>query len=212
MNFLKSLKKYIYHWNRKIHIYIGLFLLLFIWLYSYSGLLLNHGNWRISNFWEQREQFETNATVKIPETRNSTELIKDITSQLDIEGEVTNVKMWADSIYFRVSVPGHVQDLKVYFESGRCVQSHLKFNLTGIIRTMHTFNGVDRNDASSKPNWLITKIWRLSMDGVAIGLILTCISSWMMWFNVRKTFPWSFTVLLAGFAIAFYFLFVLAKL
>jgi len=29
-------------WNRKLHFYTGLFLLFFLWLFAFSGLLLNH--------------------------------------------------------------------------------------------------------------------------------------------------------------------------
>ena len=32
-------------WNKKLHIYIGLYFLLFLWLFSISGLFLNHPPW-----------------------------------------------------------------------------------------------------------------------------------------------------------------------
>lgn len=206
------LKKDMNYRNRKLHIYIGLFLLFFIWFFAWSGLLLNHGDWGISSFWEQREAFKTVANVQIPTTRNSSELVENIMSQLEVKGEVTNVKMWPDSIHFRVSVPGHERDLNVNFNNGVCTQNQLKYNLAGIIRTLHTFNGVDRNDATSKPNWLITNIWRISMDGIAVGLILLCVSSWIMWFKVRKKFALSLAVLIAGLGISVYFVFVLGML
>ena len=212
MNYNTPFKKDMNYWNRKLHIYIGLFLLLFIWFFAYSGILLNHGSWRISGFWEQRETFKTVASVQIPETRNSSEMVKNIMSQLDVEGEVANVKMWPDSIHFRVSVPGHERDFSVIFNNGVCTQNQLKFNMAGIIRSLHAFNGVDRNDATSKPNWLITNIWRISMDGIAIGLLLLCVSSWIMWFKVRKKFAWSLPVFIAGLGISVYFVFVLGIL
>jgi len=198
------------YWNRKLHIHIGLFLLVFIWLFSFSGLLLNHGSWEISNFWEKRKETNSITAVQVPLERNSNKLIKNILSQLSVNGEVDNVKMWTDSIHFRVSVPGHVRNFRVDLNSGVCNQNDLKFNLAGTIRTLHTFNGVDRNDANSRPNWWITKIWRLSMDGIAIGLILLCISSWIMWFKVRQKFVWGLPIFVAGIGLAVYFVFVLA--
>ena len=36
----------------KLHIYLGLFLLLFMWLFGFSGLLLNH-HWEFASFWEE---------------------------------------------------------------------------------------------------------------------------------------------------------------
>ena len=42
------------NFNKKLHIYLGLFLVFFIWLFSLSGLILNHGNWKFASFWEER--------------------------------------------------------------------------------------------------------------------------------------------------------------
>ena len=35
-------------WNRRIHYYLGLYFLLFLWLFSFTGLLLNHPRWALS--------------------------------------------------------------------------------------------------------------------------------------------------------------------
>ena len=35
-------------WNRTFHFYLGLYFLFFLWLFSLSGLMLNHGQWRVS--------------------------------------------------------------------------------------------------------------------------------------------------------------------
>ena len=118
-------------------------------------------------------------------------------------------KMWPDSIHFQVSIPGDVRIFRVNLNNGICVQNKLKYNLAGTIRTLHTFNGMNRNDASQRPDWLITKIWRYSMDGIAAGLIILCLSSWIMWFKVRRKFAYSLPVLIAGLGIAVYFIFVL---
>ena len=32
-------------WNRKLHFYTGLFLIVFLWLFAFTGLLLNHPTW-----------------------------------------------------------------------------------------------------------------------------------------------------------------------
>lgn len=38
-------------WNRRIHNYVGLYFLVFIWLFALSGLLLNHSDWTFAEFW-----------------------------------------------------------------------------------------------------------------------------------------------------------------
>ncbi|HEX6070876.1 MAG TPA: hypothetical protein VFZ18_13670, partial [Longimicrobiaceae bacterium] len=37
-------------WTRRLHYYLGLYFLLFIWLFSLTGLLLNHSDWGFAEF------------------------------------------------------------------------------------------------------------------------------------------------------------------
>ena len=208
----QRLFKDIDYWNRKLHIHIGLFLLLFIWLFSFSGLLLNHREWEISNFWEKRKEGKTVTSIHIPVSRDSVTVLRNIMSQLKIAGEITNVKIWPDSIHFRVSVPGQIRNMQVDFKTGVCTQNELKYNLAGKIQTLHTFNGVNKDNTDLQPNWLITHIWKLSMDGIAIGFMLLCISSWIMWYKIREKYVFGWIVLIFGFAGAGYFVFVLQML
>jgi hypothetical protein len=208
----QRLFKDINYWSGKLHIHLGLFLLLFIWLFAFSGLLLNHGEWKISNFWEKRKESKTITSIHIPASRDSITVLRDVMSQLKIAGEITDVKIWTDSLHFRVSVPGHVRNLELNFKTGVCIQKEMQYNWAGKIRTLHTFNGGNKNNADLQPNWLITRIWRLSMDGIAIGLMLLCFSSWIMWFRVREKYPWGWIVLISGFGGAIYLICVLGML
>lgn len=208
----QRLNKNLNFWNRKIHIHLGLFLLLFIWLFSFSGLLLNHGEWKISSFWEERKETTTATAIHIVNRSDSSALLKEIMSQLTIAGEVGNVEMWADSLHFRVSKPGEVKTMEVNFITGICTQKKLQYNLAGKIRTLHTFNGVDKNNPGIQSNWLVTAVWRLSMDGIAIGLLLLCISSWMMWYKIRDKYRWGWVIMILGLGAAVYFISIIKML
>jgi hypothetical protein len=197
------------YWNRRLHIHLGLFLLLFLWLFSFSGLLLNHRNWEAFKFWEKREEIKTMVPIIVPEEREGTAVVESVISQLKIAGEISNVKTWADSIHFTVASPGHVRNLQVDFVSGICTQKEIKLNLSGKIQALHTFNGTNKRKSDPQTNWLITRIWRLSMDGIAIGLILLCASSWVMWYRIKENYPWGWVVLISGFGVAGYFIFLL---
>ena len=37
-------------WNRRLHYYLGLYLLFFSWLFVLTGLLLNHPRWQFAQF------------------------------------------------------------------------------------------------------------------------------------------------------------------
>ena len=100
--------------SRKFHIHLGLFLLLFIWLFSVSGLLLNHASkWKFTNFWDERKEKMTLTPIHINSKLDSSAMLKNIMQQLNIAGEITKVSMTPDSIEFRVSIPGHERDLNV---------------------------------------------------------------------------------------------------
>src|SRR5882672_1389496 len=77
-------------WNRKLHFYAGLFLLFFIWLFAFSGLLLNHPTWSFAEFWTHRQ--ETNYVRRIivpgPEVKGDLGQARAIVKQLGIEGEI----------------------------------------------------------------------------------------------------------------------------
>jgi hypothetical protein len=195
------------YWSRKYHIHLGLFLLLFIWLFSLSGLLLNHGKWKFTSFWDERKEKITKTSIHTTAT-DSVALLKNIMQQLKISGEISGVWMSIDSIDLRVSIPGQVRDLHVDLRKQICTQKVITFNWWGTLRNLHTFNGVNKNNPGMQPNWVITHIWKFTMDGIAIGFIIMCISSWIMWYKLRKKYTWGPLILISGFAISIYFVFL----
>jgi hypothetical protein len=195
--------------NRKLHIHIGLLLLLFIWLFSLSGLLLNHGGWKFASFWDQRKQKETVTEMTFPPQPDSAMLLHAVMAQLKISGEVTNVKYAAEALDFRVTSPGKGNDLHVDLTNGNVTQKQYDLNIWGKIRTLHTFNGVDKKNIKKEANWLITSVWQFAMDAIAVLLILLCVSSWFMWYKIRKDYRVSAFVLIAGFLTSFYFVYLL---
>ena len=208
MNYKTLIKKLTWS-NRRLHIYVGLFLVLFIWLFSFSGLLLNHGDWKFTSFWDERKENTTERAVSLPAGLDSLEKLKSILSQLKISGEVNNVRMTSDSVDFSVSYPGHVSNIHADFKKGVGIQKELSYNIWGKIRTLHTFNGANRDHPDVEPNWLLTRVWRFSMDAVALGLIFLSFSGWIMWYKIKHNYLWGYLALIAGFALAAYFLFLL---
>jgi hypothetical protein len=196
------------YWSRKFHIHLGLLLLFFVWLFSLSGLLLNHGHkWLFTSFWDERKEIITVVPVHGISYLDSSALLKTIMQQLNISGEVSRVTLQSDSLDFRVSIPGHERDLHVNFKNGTCTQKELIFNVWGKIRTLHTFNGYNTDDPDRPPNWIITRIWQFAKDIIAIGFIILTFTSWVMWFKIRKRYKWGLLFLLSGFAISMFFIF-----
>lgn len=199
----------IIYWNRKFHIYAGLFLILFILFFSFSGLLLNHSEWKFASFWKERKETEIIIPVTIPVNPDTAALLQHFMKQLNITGEINNVKLTPGNINFRVVKPGTSEDIHIDLNSRFSVRREMKYNLWGKIRILHTFNGSDKVNPEVQPNWLLTRIWRLTMDAVSIGLIFLCISSWIMWYKIRKNYSIGLIALIMGIAGAVFFVFLL---
>jgi len=182
-------------------------------LFSFSGLLLNHNNkWKFASFWNERKEKTTTTPIHLTANPDSAGMLKNIMQQLKIAGEVTRVRMTTDSIDFRVSLPGHERNLHVDLKKGMCLQKELTVNWWGKLRILHTFNGVNKDNLNVQPNWIVTRMWKFAMDTVAIGFIILCISSWIMWYKLRKKYTWGPVILISGFATAIYFVFLLKML
>jgi hypothetical protein len=189
-----------------------LFLLLFIWLFSFTGLLLNHSTWELFSFWDGKEETRTVTAVSLPPQSDSAAILQRVMQQLKLTGEVSTVMLTADSLDFRVSAPGRNHTLHVDFKKGTVTEARMRFNWWGKLRTLHTFNGINKNNPDVTPNWLVTNIRRFSMDGMATGLILLCASSWIMWYKVWKDYSWGLAILALGFAGATCFVYVIRML
>jgi hypothetical protein len=75
-------------WNRKIHYYLGLYLLFFIWLFAFSGLLLNNSGWNFFEFWEKRQESAQERALTTPPLGSDLAQANDLIGQLGLSGEV----------------------------------------------------------------------------------------------------------------------------
>jgi len=187
-------------WNRKLHYYSGLFLLLFLWLFSFSGLMLNHPEWGVSNFYPKRIQ--TNATYPIDPPPAGADLsqAQDLMRQLKIVGEVewTTTRPRPQSFDFRVSRPGFVIEIHSDLSTRQATVHSLRYNTSGLMHVLHTFTGVRKIDPNNERDWLLTKIWSFCMDAVAAGLILMVLSSVYMWYGLKRKRVLGWLALSAG--------------
>jgi hypothetical protein len=195
----------LHNFNRSLHIQLGLLLLLFIWLFSLSGLLLNHGDWKFSGFWEQRQESTIGFTLPLSVLMDPDPEVR-VKEFLQVSGELQRQKRTAERLEFRVESPGIVRDVVVDVTNGSGTQKVIRFNTWGKLRGLHTFNGMSDANPSQSPNWWIANVWRFAMDGIAIGLIIICLSSWVMWYKVRKEYRLGYMILATAFVFAGYFI------
>jgi hypothetical protein len=176
-------------WNRRFHFYIGLFLLFFLWLFAFTGLLLNHPAWTFAEFWPNRKQADIVRHIDPPPAGGDLEQAKDIMRQLDIRGEIEWTVTRADSsrLEFQTNRPGHSYRIAADLPQGQVKVHSDQLNGWGIMHVLHTFTGVRLTDSRNQRDWALTTVWAVAMDAVAVGLIAMVASSYYMWWVlIRK--------------------------
>lgn len=131
-------------WNRRIHYYLGLYLLLFLWLFSFTGLLLNHPRWTFAEFWANRQQNSFELPIQAPPPGGDLVQARDIMRQAGVHGEIDWTLSRTDPgrLDFRASRPGHIFEIKTDLQQGRSTVQRIDLNAWGVARILHTFTGV----------------------------------------------------------------------
>ncbi len=203
-------KKSLIKWNHKIHIYLGLYLLFFIWLFGFSGLLLNH-HWEFANFWENRKEIKYHKTIQISREREQFPLVHEIKGKLNLDGSVINPRFSNDSILlnFIIAKPGIRYNVQANLNDGKIMITEAKFNLWGIMRALHTLRNPTLKEQNERYRTVIASIWSISIDMVSVGLMVICLGGWYIYLQVsRKRFYLGLISITSGFILCIYFLFL----
>lgn len=188
-------------WNRRIHYYVGLYLLFFTWLFVFTGLLLNHPRWQFPQFWPNRLQTTTEQHVRAPAGESDVDRAHDLMRQLGIAGEIhwPAQQPGGGLFEFQVNRPGLILDIKADLEQRRATVQRTQLNAWGVMHLLHTFTGVRAADARNTRDWTLTTVWALAMDAVALGLMVMVFSSYIMWYRLRAKRLGGIVALLLGF-------------
>lgn len=196
-------------WNRRLHYYLGLYLLFFIWLFAFTGLLLNHSTWKFAEFWPNRQQSAFEREIVAPPPGGNLVQARTIMGQLGIKGEIhwTETRKDPSRLHFRVSRPGHIFEIKTDLSRNRATVQRIELNYWGTMQVLHTFASVRQGDVKNDRDWFLTTVWALAMDAVAAGLILIVLSSLWMWWELPQKRRTGSLALLAGLAVCGLFCF-----
>jgi hypothetical protein len=176
-------------WNRKLHYYLGLYFLFFFWLFAFTGLLLNHPGWTFAEFWTNRKQSVFERQIQPPRSGTDLDQARDLMHQVGIVGEIewTATRSDPNTFDFRVTRPGHIFEIHTDFNKHHVIVQRTGLNGWGVLHILHTFTGVRLADTRNGRDWTLTTIWALTMDALAVGLILMVLSGIYMWYGlIRK--------------------------
>lgn len=196
-------------WNKKIHIYLGLYLLLFLWVFSVSGLFLNHPRW----FGGRPDRNTVEHPVEMRASGTQLEKAQHLMEQLDLVGEaIFRGDQKPGQFAFIAMRPDERSFVTVNLETNVAKVTHVTGNFGQMLGNLHTFSGVRPiwGEHESVRDWLPTRIWSFSIDALAVGVILLVASSLYMAFRQREKRVPVAASLLIGIAVCAFFIWGLA--
>ena len=186
-------------WNRKLHFYLGLYFLFFLWLFSLTGLLLNHGQWAIGQAANQRTEARYERAIQTPTGDTDLGRSRDLMRQLNIAGEIDwPASQQAGHLDFNVSRPKDANQVRVDLERKRASIQHFDNSGMATFRIFHAFSGTRFNALTTNRDWILTSVWVFAMDALSAGLIVMVLSSYYMWYRLKPKRRLGMMVLAAG--------------
>ena len=186
-------------WNRKLHYYLGLYFLFFLWLFSATGLMLNHQQW-FRDLYERRES-SYEATIESLSGPTTLALTRDVMRQLRLRGEIDwPAAQPPNHLDFSVNRPNGSAQVRVDLNARKAYVKEFQNGALNSFQIFHTFSGSRFTQPASGRDWIVTTIWVWAMDALAAGLIVMVFGSYYMWWRLKKKRAFGFAALSSGVA------------
>jgi hypothetical protein len=187
-------------WNKKLHYYLGLYFLFFLWLFSLTGLMLNHQDWFRDLY--DRHEVAYDPEIETPAGETRAEQTHDVMRQLNLRGEVDwPASQPAGHIDFNVSRPNGAVHVRVDLNAKHAYVKDFTNGHFHAFQVFHTFSGSRFNQPASQRDWIMTSVWVFAMDALAAGLIVMVFGSYYMWWRLKKRKTLGIVALASGLAI-----------
>jgi len=180
-------------WNRKLHYYLGLYFLLFIWLFSLTGLLLNHPRWALSRIPNEPNPPHAR-TLESPSGDTDLARARDVARQLGVSGEIDwpQTTQAPGRLDFNITYPKRATQVRVDLARRTATVQQVDRSFWSAFRISHTFSGSRYNNPGMTRDWLLTSVWVAAMDALAAGLLVMVGGSYYMWYRLKpkRTLGW----------------------
>ena len=195
-------------WTRRLHTWVGLYFLLFVWLFSVSGLVLNHSKWAVAQFWKARQESTAERAITSPDVTGDAAIASALMRQLGVVGEIGDTKRRGDGAFeFQVVKPGRIVRVQARLDSARARVTTTRVNEWGVLDALHKLTGVKVDQPELQRDWMATWIWSIAMDALALGLVFLVLSSLYLWYRLPAKRRLGLIALALGVASCAFFLY-----
>ena len=200
-------------WTRRVHYALGLYLLLFTWLFAVSGLLLNH-TWAFAEFWPKRVEATAERPIQAPAAGGGDlATARALMAQLGLRGEIEEIKRNPQGEFaLSLARPGTSVRVEADLPAGRAAVKTTRVNGWGVFKTLHTFAGVQYEQPERRRDSLVATVWAAAMAASGLGLIVLVLTSLYLWWRLEEKRAMGAVALGAGVIVTGAFLFGLRLL
>jgi hypothetical protein len=172
----RSTSKLLYDWTRRLHFYFGLFVSPFILIFSVSTIMLNHG-------WQPvPQEFTYTVPLPIDESLKGAQLVSQLTSQLNLRGEIIGNGVVRDNKTMIVVMrPGATRRIVVDTKARQAEVTLRTFGFLDTMRYLHM------NPGPHKPTrWIFGKLWGWVADTTVYLTLFLTVSGVFMWLVLKS--------------------------
>ena len=183
---------------RRIHVYLGLFLLVFFLKYGVSAIPFAHGPW-FNKFYKDVPlwtlRYEKPCTIPVP-TDAGPEELREIGAEIMKDNNITgSFGAWRNNpkvLAVHHNSFSETVRIMYFIDRGVVVVEDKTFRWDDFLRTFHWLGGYQQNR-------FISDLWAFFIDMVCIGLIVWGFSGIVIWWRTPKNRLAGSIALAAGF-------------
>ena len=168
---------------RRFHSLLGMFLLVELWIFALSGLMLNHPLWEVSQFWGRRDSVKREVPLPSLSAGTDEERASALKQALGVSGELESLSWSSKSNGYSLNIvrPARITTLSVDLDKGVVAIEEVSTDFFGFVSMLHTFNGVDFENGGRERDWIATTLWTATMDLLSVSLIFWVLSGTYLW-------------------------------
>lgn len=192
------------HFTRRLHLYLGMFLLPWFFIYGVSSLVFSHPQFFQDAFgkpqWTVR--FDRSYDLEVPPGADLKQVGRRILHDNRLGGAFGANRPNSSQVNVYLFNFRSATQLNYFIDQKRLVAKDRKFQWSSFLTGMHARGGF------AQDSWL-NDAWGITVDIICAGILLWIASGIYMWWKLPRSRPWGVFALTAGWASFLIFLFVL---
>ncbi|MEZ5398243.1 MAG: hypothetical protein R2729_01155 [Bryobacteraceae bacterium] len=186
------------HFNRRLHLYFGLFLMPWFFMYGVSSIPFAHSQYfdamdKAKNLPLWKTRFEKTYDIAVPESGELRPIGAKIMADHGISGNHGTYRQGPNQINVYIYTFWQSTQLKYFIAEKKLIAEDRRFRWDHFLTGMHARGGFEQEG-------FFQDLWGVVIDIVCLGLLLWIASGLYMWWSLPPLRTWGAIALTGGIA------------